>query len=455
MRTLACLASASLALTLLAGTSAGCGSGSNGDGDGNGSGDGGVGDPSNAFSANANGGLDAGSLTACATSQAGATLKPVNLVFLYDKSGSMGDQTRWYTCATGPTPVIRCGFFNVPSGPSPRYICYPDGGEANLAITTGGVIGYNSAACPVGTVAGIANTAICSNPASCTLADAFDPAAKWIPVGAAMNGFFADPTSAGMSASLGFFPKASAQGPTLCQPTDYGTPAVPLSALPNTTIFKNAIAGQKPGGNTPTEVALDGAIAYAKGVAKSHPNDVTAIVLVTDGEPTECASPVGQNISVVRGIAQAAASDPQTPIKTYVIGVGANLTNLNQIASGGGTGTATIVSTTNPTQTSADFQKALEKIRGQALTCDLALPKPPDGKSLDINAVNVVATLGGKEDVLTYNKDCKGGSGWHYDDPNSPKLVQLCPTSCSAIRADSGGKVSIAFGCATKGGVIR
>lgn len=454
MRTLACLASASLALTLLA---AGCGSGNGDDQGGGAGGDGGVGDPGSAFSSSAKGGGldDGGSIAACATSQAAATLKPVNLVFLYDKSGSMGDQTRWYQC--GGNTVIRCGFFVVPAGPSPRYICYPDGTEANLAINTAGVIGYNGAACPVGTVAGVANTAICANPnsPSCTLADAFDPAAKWIPVGTAMNGFFADPTSAGMSASLGFFPKASSQGATLCQPTDYTTPAVALTTLPNATVFKNAIAGQKPGGNTPTEVALNGAITYAKTVAKSHPNDVTAVVLVTDGEPTECASAVGQNISVVRGIAQSAASDPQTPIKTYVIGVGANLTNLNQIASGGGTGTATIVSTTNPTQTSADFQKALEKIRGQALSCDLALPKPPDGKSLDINAVNVVATLGGKEEVLSYNKDCKGGTGWHYDDPNSPKLVQLCPTSCSAIRADSGGKVAIAFGCATKGGVIR
>lgn len=453
MRTLACLASASLALTLLG---AGCGSGSNEDDQGGAGGDGGVGDPSSAFSSNTSGvGGDGGSLAACATSQAGASLKPVNLVFLYDKSGSMGDQSRWYTCNTGPVNVIRCGFFVVPAGPSPRYICYPNGAEAGLAVNQAGVIGFNNTACPVGTVAGVANTAICSNPASCTLSDAFDPATKWIPVGTAMTGFFGDPTSAGISASLGFFPKTSGQSGTLCQPSDYTTPAVPLTALPKAQVFKAAIDGQKPAGNTPTEVALNGAITYAKSVAKTHPNDVTAVVLVTDGEPTECSSSTGQNISVVRGVAQAAAADPQTPIKTYVIGVGANLTNLNQIASGGGTGTATIVSTTNPSQTSADFQKALEKIRGQALSCDLALPKPPDGKSLDINAVNVVATIGGKEDVLTYNKDCKGGTGWHYDDPSSPKLVQLCPTSCSAIRADSGGKVSIAFGCATKGGVIR
>lgn len=451
---LASLACASISVAMLA---VGCGSESgadDGSGTTNGSGNGnGNGDPSAAFSGTASGDFDAGSLAACATSQAAASLRPVNLVFLYDKSGSMGDMTRWFTCSTGPTPVVQCNYFQVPVAPSPRYICYPQGAQSALAIDQAGSIYFNSKKCATGTVGGTA-AVLCSDPSACTLADMFDPAKKWVPVGAAMNAFFADPKSAGTSASLGFFPLTDKDGATICSNTNYSTPAVALTALPNSSKFSAAISAQKPGGNTPTEVALQGAIAYAKTVAQAHPDDATAIVLVTDGEPTQCGVDGAQPISVVQGVAQAAATGTPS-IKTYVIGVGDNLTNLNLIAQSGGTTKATLVSSTNPTQTATDFQNALDKIRGDAVSCNVALPKPPDGKTLDINAVNVVATIGGKEDVLTYNKDCNGGTGWHYDDANAPKEVQLCAGSCQAVRADAGGKLAITFGCATKGGVIR
>lgn len=441
---------------LVATLAAGCGSESGADGNGttngNPNGNTGSGDPNAAFSGTASNDFDAGSLAACATSQAAATLKPVNLVFLYDKSGSMGDKTRWFTCSTGPTPVVQCNNFQVPAGPSPRYICYPQGAQSALAIDQSGNIYFNNKKCATGTVGGDA-AVLCSDPTACTLADFFDPAAKWIPVGMALNAFFADPKSAGTSASLGFFPLMNTTS-TLCSASDYSTPAVALTALPNATAFKSSIAAQQPAGNTPTEVALQGAVTYAKTVAAAHPTDATAIVLVTDGDPTQCGVDGTQPISVVQGVAQSAATGTP-PIKTYVIGVGDSLANLNAIAQSGGTGTATLVSVTNPTQTATDFQSALDKIRGDAVSCNVALPKPPDGKTLDINAVNVVATLGGKEDVLTYNKDCTGGTGWHYDDANAPKEVQLCAGSCQAIRADSGGKLAITFGCATKGGVIR
>lgn len=434
----------------------GCGSDANAPDDGMDGGTGPtVGVPGSAFSGDGDAGFDAGSLAACATSQAAATLKPVNLVFLYDKSGSMGDKMRSFTCASGNVAAIVCSTLTgIPTGPPTRYVCAPYGTQQFLVDASGNLhLPPSGPACPNGSVGGDA-AVLCANPAGCTAVEYFDPAAKWIPVGQAMNAFFADPKSAGMSASLGFFPKFDANG-TLCGAASYAAPSVPMTTLPNATVFKASIAGQSPKGNTPTAIALTGTIAYAKTIATSKPNDVTAIVLVSDGLPTECGSSNAQAISVVRGVAQAAAADPKTPIKTYVIGVGSNLANLNQIAAGGGTGTATLVAAGNPTQTSADFQKALEQIRGEALSCDVPLPAPPDGKTLDINAVNVVATIGGKEDILAYNKDCTGGSGWHYDDASAPKQVKLCDVSCKAIRGDAGGKIAITFGCATKGGVIR
>jgi hypothetical protein len=391
---------------------------------------------------------------ACATSVAEATLKLVNLVFVYDKSGSMGDKSRLYSNCNGKDFQCATVTFSDGTTSMDKYVCW-DGTDLTLNPVTG-VVAYKSPPkpCTNGTVGGD-SAALCEDPTGCTPSLFYDPAAKWVPIGKAAEAFFADAKSAGMSASLGFFPKYDTDFTEFCAANDYVTPAVPMKKLPDATSFKAAIDAEVARGNTPTDVALKGAITYATSIAKSKPNEVTAIVLVTDGDPTDCGqmTSTGQPISVVKGIASAAANDPKQPIKTYVIGIGQSLTNLAEIAVGGGTGTATLVSTSNPTKTAADFQAALDSIRGKELSCNLPLPAPPDGKTLDINAVNVIATVNGKDDILTYNKDCTGGTGWHYDDANAPKLVELCDASCKTVR--DGGKLSIAFGCATKGGVIR
>ena len=70
--------------------------------------------------------------------------------------------------------------------------------------------------------------------------------------------------------------------------------------------------------------------------------------------------------------------------------------------------------------------------------------------------MNVVYTPpGGQGQPLTYNKDCSGdGSGWHYDNPAAPTKIQMCQTSCNAVKSGA-GKVDIVLGCATLGGVAR
>jgi hypothetical protein len=308
-----------------------------------------------------------GDLQACATSSADGQLKPVNLVFMFDQSGSMGD-----------TPQVK--------------------------------------------------------------------AVKWDPVVSAMGGFFNDKQSSGLSGSLGYFPfdQNSSKGAT-CLDASYTTPEVAMTVLPSAA-FATSLAAHNPNGGTPTKPAIRGAIAYAKQIALQKPNDKTVIVLVTDGDPNDCSSSV-QNVST-----EAAAVAAQFP--TYVIGVGNSIANMNQIAVAGGTKQAIIVDVTSAAGTSAAFQQALATIRGQAGTgCSFALPQPPAGKTLDINAVNVVYTANGKTETLSYNKDCTGGTGWHYDNLAAPASIQLCQSTCDTVKASAGGKVSIAFGCATKGGV--
>lgn len=316
---------------------------------------------------------------ACVSSTSSALLQKVNLVFMYDRSGSMGDTT------------------NDPP---------------------------------------------------------FDPNLKWVPVGTGMKSFFNDARSQSMNASLAFFPLGGdvAQNCTAA----YATPKVPLSAISSAAAFTSAIDTTQPKGGTPTLPALQGAITYAKQVAAKHPDEKSVVVLVTDGEPGFMINGSFQagcpDNDIEHVAAAASAAFKGTPsIPTYVIGVGPSLTNLNRIAAAGGTSAASMVSISDPAKTATTFQSTLEKIRGQVQSCDFAIPPPPEGKVVDPMSVNVAYQAGTGEQILSYNKDCASGAGWRYDNASAPTRIQLCPTTCDAARTDAAGKLTLAFGCKTKG----
>jgi hypothetical protein len=270
-----------------------------------------------------------------------------------------------------------------------------------------------------------------------------DRGVKWDPVTSATKSFFADTASTGIRASLQYFPQGSS-----CSTSSYQTPEVALTDLPNATSFATSFSNHEPGGGTPTLPALTGALAHAQTVAAAHPGEATAVVLVTDGDPSGCNS-------TVQNTANAAAAAASTT-KTYVIGVGSSLTALDSIAASGGTQKAILVNATNAAQANMELQAALAKIRGATLSCSYKMPAAPVGQTLDITTVNVNYTATGKApQTLTYNKDCTGGTGWHYDNANAPTKIEICKTTCDGAQADKSGKIDISVGCATKGGVVR
>jgi von Willebrand factor type A domain len=285
-------------------------------------------------------------------------------------------------------------------------------------------------------------------------AEGFDPALKWTPVTAAMKAFFSDPKSLGLSASLEFFPQGTDLA-SVCGYPYYAKPIVPLTPLSSSMALVSAIDATQPAGGTPTLPALQGAITYAQQTAGAHPVDKTLIVLVTDGDPgfgingqfeTGCPN---NDIAHVAALAQAALSGTP-PISTYVIGVGSDFTNLDAIASGGGTTKAIIAPVNNPTQTGPTFQAALNAIRMASVPCQVSIPSPPDGQKINPSAVNVVLVSGGGgQTVLPYSADCSVASGWHYDDAANPKIVVLCAAACMQAQGDPSGNVTIAFGCQT------
>lgn len=300
---------------------------------------------------------DSGNMNACASSSATPTPIPVNLIFMFDKSGSMGQSSKWVSCAAG------------------------------------------------------------------------------------LKGFFADPNSQGLNASLQFFGLTPE-----CSAGTYQTPAVALSPLPNSQSFANAINATAPGGGTPTLPAIQGAIAYGQQVAVQRPGEKVAIVLVTDGQPNDCSSSVA-NVS-------SAAAAVAAKIPTYVIGVGTAVGNLDTIAAAGGTTKAVIVPTNNPQQIVTDFENALNAIRGATLACEYTIPPPPNGDTLDFGKVNVVFTpTNASPQTLGYSQDCSDPNGWKYDDPNAPTKILLCSGLCNTVQADKSGKIELVFGCKTNGSV--
>ncbi|AUX47031.1 uncharacterized protein SOCE26_085420 [Sorangium cellulosum] len=95
-------------------------------------------------------------------------------------------------------------------------------------------------------------------------------------------------------------------------------------------------------------------------------------------------------------------------------------------------------------------------VRSSRLSCELDIPEPSGGATLDPDAVNVRIADSGAEEVL-FRVDgaegCGPDGGWYYDDPARPEHVVLCQASCDRAQAVVGpgkaGRIEVLFGCTT------
>ena len=254
----------------------------------------------------------------------------------------------------------------------------------------------------------------------------------WISATQAFTQFLNAPESAGIGVGLQFFG-------TSCDVNTYATPKVPIAALPGNAQALTAAFPIIPIESTPTDPALRGAVQHARSWAMGHPDHKVVVLLVTDGEPTECAS-------TIPGVTQVAADGfGGTPsIPTYVLGLGLSLTNLHSIAMAGGTGQAFIVDPNSGTA----LAQAMNQIRGSALPCDYALPK----NTTDPRKVNIDFTpQGGMPTRLVHVGEAakcdpvKGG--WYYDNPQMPTRLIVCPQTCDTFKKDPSGRVDVILGC--------
>lgn len=274
-----------------------------------------------------------------------------------------------------------------------------------------------------------------------------DKTLKWDPVVAATKGFFADPSSQGINASLTFFPSDSES--TLCVASAYAKPSVPMTPLPS-TVFGKAIDNQSPDrSGTPTVAAIKGALAYIQEQQAAAPGKYV-LVVATDGYPQGCGSE--NSIANAASLVGTALSGG---ISTYVIGVknpaitGAPdvVSNLSQIATAGGT-TLFLLDTGSPGATQQAFSTAINQIRGASIACDILIPAPPAGRTFDKEKVTLTYSSGTNGPLaLTYDAQCTGSNAWRYDNRSTPTRVVLCPSTCSTVQADAKAVLNVGFAC--------
>lgn len=272
-----------------------------------------------------------------------------------------------------------------------------------------------------------------------------DRSLKWEPVVAATKAFFADAKSEGFSAALTLFPADDDR----CDKASYQTPDVTMQPLPSEAFGQalDAIGQEDWRGGTPTLHVLQGLFDQIDGEQAAHPGRY-AVVLVTDGYPQDCDD---DSIEAVADLVKGRAAD----IPTYVIGVENPplddapdvTTNLTAVAEAGGTGTAYLIDTGDPTKTTSAFKGTIDAIRSAAVSCRLEIPEAPQGQTFDKQKVSVRYLSSGSETTLSYDADCKGSDAWHYDDPDQPRELELCPETCKGLQDDERAELVVDFEC--------
>jgi hypothetical protein len=271
----------------------------------------------------------------------------------------------------------------------------------------------------------------------------------------AMTGFLSDPASFGLGIGLGYFGQQPI-GQANCDSAIYETPAVAIGVLPeHATEIVASLNAVLPTGETPSGAAIRGACEHARAHQISNPGRSVVLLLLTDGKPeapVTCMSSGGACCPTLSDAVAAAldCQEGEPGIKTYVLGVGPLLGNLDDIARAGGTERAYLVEGANVAD---EVLSALNQIRGDAIPCEFELPPPPDGQSLALDQVNIThadaSCVPRHYAHVESQQGCPVDGGWYYDDPSAPEKISLCPASCDEVRSP-GGKLLFTVGCATR-----
>jgi hypothetical protein len=234
-----------------------------------------------------------------------------------------------------------------------------------------------------------------------------------------------------------------------CDAVDYEAPDVEIDEIPGVApAILASLDYHAPVGETPTAPALKGAIDHALAWAAAHPSHTVAVVLATDGDPSNCDT----NPNHLHAIA-ASGVNATPQVLTYVIGVGPSLLALDGIAQAGGTKTAFHLDTSK-SNVGQQFLDAMNTVRAGTLACQFDIPKPSNGVP-DFDKVNVRYTPGDGGAPITFPRvddeaHCPAdGDAWYYDAPQAPTKIIVCGATCATLTNDPSGHVDVLTGCKT------
>lgn len=278
---------------------------------------------------------------------------------------------------------------------------------------------------------------------------------KWDGATKALKSYVNDPSAAGVSVGLVYFPIEDPPDGIDCNYNHYKNLDVPIGVLPaNAPALGASMDAHGPTGLTPMYGAMKGALFTATAYQDANPTHKVILVLASDGDPNNCGGVAGNppnadDIPTIAGLATSALN--YNGVKTYVIAIaGSTIANLDKIAAAGGTGAALDV-----TANINLFLDKMKEIQAAALPCDFKIPPPPMGEVFDKDLVQVIYTPGappgsaGQQIPHADNlQDCGQQPGWYYDNNVKPTKIVLCPKSCQTVKADLEAKVDVAFGCA-------
>ncbi len=279
---------------------------------------------------------------------------------------------------------------------------------------------------------------------------------RWTAMANALNTFVRSPSSAGLGAGVNFFPKTSGgNNNALCGVNDYATPDVPIALLPDVAPqIATALAAQRLVSGTPTRAALEGSLGYARAQKMARVTRDVAVVFLTDGQPSGC-SGSNNNNTIAGAVAAARTFYTGTPsVRTYVLGIGPSVNNLNMLAQAGGTAPARLIESGGE----AELVSAFNAIRDNSITCEYQIPMRP-GEPLDYTLVNLQIRVGINGALMQVGKvanlaACGASGGWFYDQPvppanPPPTRITLCPATCDPLVLTAGSHLDVLVGCKT------
>jgi hypothetical protein len=210
------------------------------------------------------------------------------------------------------------------------------------------------------------------------------------------------------------------------------TPQVPISADSSAAINAQ-LAALTTQTSTPTRLAITTATAYLNMVADGNNK---AILLASDGLPN-CASGAGSSSSGTDDlsgtkVAVKAAKDAGFPV--YVIGIGptTSVSNLNQLAVEGGTGSY------YPATSTTELNAALTKIAKAVSTCTFKSDTAPPKGNSSLVYVYVDKNYVAQDD----------SNGWKFDPTDSTNsTIVLTGSTCTDLMDGKTSQVQIVFGC--------